>query len=116
MNSKQIPSTRAQHHPNGGHAYSKAGTTAETLEVLFQDEHLVAVHKPSGLLVHRSPIDKRETRFALQLVRDQVGQHVFPMHRLDKPTSGILLFALSSEVANTMMEQYLECLSCRARL
>jgi len=76
------------------------------LPLLYQDEHLVAVYKPSGLLVHRSPIDKRETVFALQLVRDQVGQHVFPVHRLDKPTSGVLMFALSSEVANMMMLKF----------
>ena len=76
------------------------------LPLLYQDEHLVAVYKPSGLLVHRSPIDKRETVFALQLVRDQVGQYVFPVHRLDKPTSGVLMFALSSEVANMMMLKF----------
>ncbi|MEZ5448539.1 MAG: pseudouridine synthase [Thiolinea sp.] len=36
----------------------------------------------------------RETRFAIQLTRDQIGQKVYPVHRLDKPTSGVLLFAL----------------------
>jgi len=66
----------------------------ETLEVLYQDEFLIAVNKPSGLLVHKSPIDRHETRFALQIVRDQIGQYVYPLHRLDKPTSGVLLFAL----------------------
>jgi len=71
----------------------------ELLEILYQDEYIVAVNKPSGLLVHKSPIDKHETRFALQLVRDQIGQYVYPVHRLDKPTSGILIFALSAEVA-----------------
>ena len=78
----------------------------ETLPVIYRDEHLVAVHKPSGLLVHRSPIDRHETRFALQLVRDQIGQRVYPVHRLDKPTSGVLLFALSSEVARALSEQF----------
>jgi len=76
------------------------------LEILFQDESLVAINKPSGLLVHRSPIDQYETRFALQMTRDQIGQHVFPVHRLDKPTSGVLLFALSSEVANLLTKQF----------
>ena len=57
------------------------------------------INKPSGLLVHRSNIDRHETLFALQILRDQIGQHVYPVHRLDKPTSGLLLFALSSEVA-----------------
>ena len=76
------------------------------LEILYQDEHLVAINKPSGLLVHRSPIDKRETRFALQEVRDQIGQYVYPIHRLDKPTSGVLLFALSKEVAQLMSDAF----------
>ena len=74
------------------------------LEILYQDEHLVAINKPTGLLVHRSPIDKNETEFALQLVRDQIGQYVYPIHRLDKPTSGVLLFALSKEMAKAMSD------------
>lgn len=69
----------------------------ETLEILYQDDYYIAVHKPAGLLVHRSPIDKRERRFCLQLLRDQIGQLVYPCHRLDKPTSGVLLFALDKE-------------------
>lgn len=80
--------------------------SAEQLEILYQDQHLVAVNKPSGLLVHRSMIDKHETRFALQLVRNQIGQRVYPVHRLDKPTSGVLLFALDSETASLLGEQF----------
>lgn len=72
---------------------------SETLPILYQDEHLVAINKPSGLLVHRSAIDKRETRFAMQIVRDQVGQHVYTVHRLDRPTSGVLLMGLSKTIA-----------------
>lgn len=77
-----------------------------SLSILYQDEALVAVHKPSGLLVHRSLIDKHETRFAMQMVRDQIGRHVYPVHRLDRPTSGVLLFALSSEIATLVGEQF----------
>ena len=76
------------------------------LDILYQDEHLVAINKPSGLLVHRSLIDTRESEFALQLTRDQIGQRVYPVHRLDRPTSGVLLFALSSEVARVLSEQF----------
>ncbi len=74
----------------------------ETLDILYRDEHIIAINKPSGLLVHRSAIDRHETRFALQIVRDQIGQHVYPVHRLDKPTSGVLLFALSSNCAQKL--------------
>ncbi len=69
------------------------------LTLLYKDEQLVAVNKPAGLLVHRSNIDRHETRFALQLLRDHLGRHVYPVHRLDKPTSGVLLFALSPATA-----------------
>ncbi|HIQ47793.1 MAG TPA: pseudouridylate synthase [Sulfurovum sp.] len=69
---------------------------------------MVAINKPSGLLVHRSPIDKHETRFALQEVRDQIGQYVYPVHRLDKPTSGVLIFALNKEVAQILSEDFRE--------
>jgi tRNA pseudouridine65 synthase len=76
------------------------------LEILFQDEYLVAVNKPAGMLVHRSWLDKHETQFVMQTLRDQIGQHVFPLHRLDRPTSGVLLFALSSEYASQMMPMF----------
>ena len=78
----------------------------EPLEILYQDDYLVAINKPSGLLVHKSPIDKHETRFALQELRDQIGQYVYPVHRLDKPTSGVLLFALDSKTAKTMSQLF----------
>ncbi|WP_250884067.1 tRNA pseudouridine(65) synthase TruC [Glaciecola sp. XM2] len=77
------------------------------ISIVFQDEHLIVAHKPPGLLVHRSPIDKRETQFLMQMVRDQIGQYVYPVHRLDKPTSGLLILALNSHVAR-LMSQALE--------
>lgn len=78
------------------------------LRIIYQDDYLVAIVKPSGLLVHRSNIDRHETRFALQLLRDQLGQHVYPVHRLDKPTSGVLLFALSSDIASQLSAYFRE--------
>ncbi len=76
------------------------------LEILYQDDDLVAVNKPAGMLVHRSWLDKHETVFVMQTLRDQIGQHVFPIHRLDRPTSGVLLFALNSEMARLICEQF----------
>lgn len=75
------------------------------LRILYQDEHIVAIDKPSGMLVHRSFLDKHETVFVMQTLRDQIGQHVFPVHRLDRPTSGVLVFALSGEVARLLGAQ-----------
>ncbi|PXA70228.1 MULTISPECIES: tRNA pseudouridine(65) synthase TruC [Vibrio] len=76
------------------------------LEIIYQDPYLVAVNKPAGMLVHRSWLDKHETQFVMQTLRDQIGQHVFPLHRLDRPTSGVLVFALSSEVASILMPMF----------
>lgn len=76
------------------------------LDILYQDEHLVAVNKPSGWLVHRSWLDRHEKVVVMQTVRDQIGQHVFTVHRLDRPTSGVLLMALSSDVARQMSQQF----------
>lgn len=76
------------------------------LEILYQDEYLVAVNKPAGMLVHRSWLDTHETQFVMQTLRDQIGRHVFPIHRLDRPTSGVLLFVLKSEIANLMCQQF----------
>ena len=76
------------------------------LDVLYRDDFLVAIHKPAGLLVHRSDIDRHETRFAVQLLRDQIGQRVHPLHRLDKGTSGVLLFALDAASASAVGGQF----------
>lgn len=72
------------------------------LEIVYQDEWLVAINKPAGLLVHRSEIDKHETRFAVQMLREQLGSVVFTSHRLDKPTSGLLLFALDKDTQSAL--------------
>lgn len=68
------------------------------LPILYQDEHLVAINKPHGLLVHRSPIAADATEFALQQLRDQLQRKVYLVHRIDRKTSGVLLFALSPEI------------------
>lgn len=78
----------------------------EELPVLYRDDHLVAVHKPSGLLVHRTVLDRHETRFAVQILRDQIGQHVHPVHRLDRGTSGVLLFALDRDIGRALSAQF----------
>lgn len=74
----------------------------QTLEILFQDEHYVAVNKPTGLLVHRTNLANDAEEFALQIVRDQTQKHLYPIHRLDRKTSGVLLFAFSADAAQKM--------------
>ncbi|WP_293747709.1 pseudouridine synthase [Limnohabitans sp. Rim8] len=76
------------------------------LDILYLDDYLAIVHKPAGWLVHRTPLDKGETRFVLQTLRDQIGQHVWPVHRLDKGTSGVLLFALDADTARLLGQAF----------
>ena len=73
------------------------------MDIVYRDDYLIAVNKPSGLLVHRSRIDNQAQHYALQLLRDRIGRRVYPLHRLDKPTSGVLLFALDPDSARRMM-------------
>ena len=73
--------------------------SSEALPILHEDADLVAIAKPPGLLVHPSDIDAHEERTALKLLRDQLGQWLWPLHRLDKGTSGVLLFAKNADAA-----------------
>ena len=83
-----------------------AESIQQPLEILYQDADLVAINKPNGLLVHRSPIAADADVFAVQLLRDQLGQKVYPVHRLDRKTSGVLLFALNEEMNSLMQQQF----------
>ena len=75
------------------------------IPILYRDEHLVAAHKPANLLVHRNAHAGREP-FLLQLLRDQLGCRVYPVHRLDRPTSGLLIMALSPDMAAILARQF----------
>jgi tRNA pseudouridine65 synthase len=75
------------------------------LRIVYQDSDIVAVEKPAGLMVHRSK-ETNDRYFLLQLLRDQLGQFVYPVHRLDRATSGIILFAGSSEISSRMAAQF----------
>jgi tRNA pseudouridine65 synthase len=76
------------------------------IPILFLDAHIVVANKPSGLLVHRGWDDDDDV--AMFRVRDAIGQHVHPLHRLDRGTSGALLFARSREVAATLSRAFEE--------
>lgn len=77
-----------------------------SLSIIYRDERYIAINKPAGLLVHRSAIDAFESEFAVQKLRDQISRPVFPLHRLDKPTSGLLLFAFDREAVSRLSEQF----------
>lgn len=75
------------------------------LKILYQDEDLVVVSKPEKMLTHRTEIANGDTEFALQLLRDQIGQRVSPVYRLDRGTSGILMFGLNREIVSALSQQ-----------
>lgn len=74
------------------------------LEIVYQDNYIVAINKPHGLLVHKTKIAEEKDQFALQVLRDQLNQFLYPIHRLDRKTSGILLFAFDKESAKAFQE------------
>ncbi|MET3034821.1 pseudouridine synthase [Chryseobacterium sp. NRRL B-14859] len=76
------------------------------LEILYRDEHLIAINKPSGLLVHKSFYAGEADTYAIQELRDQIGQYVFPVHRLDRKTSGVLLFTLDKDTLRIMSDRF----------
>ena len=78
----------------------------DSIDLLYRDEAIVVVDKPSGLSVHRG--DDQGSTFAMNLTRDAIGQWVYPVHRLDRATSGVLVFALSSEHARTLHQAFAE--------
>ncbi len=79
---------------------------SDALPILFRDTQLIAVDKPSGWLVHRTMLDRHETRFVVQRLRDQIGCRVYPAHRLDRGTSGVLLFAFDPATCAQLAAQF----------
>ncbi|MFD2515705.1 pseudouridine synthase [Pontibacter locisalis] len=78
------------------------------LHIIYEDEHFVAINKPNGLLVHRTRIAEEKKEFALQMLRDQLGYRLYPIHRLDRGTSGVLLFSKTAEAATPLVQAFEE--------
>lgn len=78
------------------------------LDILFEDENLVLIDKPAGLLVHRTRQAYGEDENALIQLRDQIGSWVSPVHRLDRATSGILLFAKNEEILPQLKGRFMD--------
>lgn len=77
----------------------------DSLPIIYRDAHFVAVNKPPGIHVHPTPLSPREDS-CMKILRDQLGQWVYPIHRLDRATSGVLLFGLNKEAAGAMIELF----------
>jgi tRNA pseudouridine65 synthase len=78
------------------------------IEILYQDDALIAVNKPANLAVHRSKMVGNAEEFLIDLLRKQIGDNVYLAHRLDRATSGALLVARNKEVAAALGEQFME--------
>lgn len=79
--------------------------TSKPIDVLYRDADVVVVDKPAGIVVHRSDM-ARERDVAMMRARDTIGAHVFPVHRLDRQTSGALVFALSEDSARALRQAW----------
>ena len=75
------------------------------LDVLYRDEHFIAVNKPSGLFVHKNAIEPKAPH-ALTYVRELNQGHVWPVHRLDRPTSGVLVFGCSKQATGLLSREF----------
>ena len=95
-------------------------TLSRPLRIVYRDENYVAAFKPAGLIVHRSKSTLTHEPVLLQRLRDQLHSHLYPVHRLDRPTAGLILFGLSGAAAakmvelftNRMVSKYYQALVC----
>lgn len=77
------------------------------LDILYEDSEFIAINKPEGMLVHRTRISE-DTVFVMQRLRDQIDAPVYGIHRLDRATSGVLIYGKSSAAAESLAEFFRE--------
>ena len=74
----------------------------EPLNIIYQDDWLIAVDKPAGYLVHPADQPQEGDLVTMKILRDQIEQHVYNIHRIDRPTTGVLLFSKDRDAARTL--------------
>jgi len=77
------------------------------LPIIFEDDHLVAVYKPAGIHVHPTDLERGRASVMSRL-KAQSGRFVYPIHRLDRATSGLVLFAWDKETARVLGQAFAE--------
>ncbi|MEZ7957473.1 MAG: pseudouridine synthase [Rubritalea sp.] len=73
-----------------------------SLKILYQDEWMVAVDKPAGWLVHPASEPQEDDLVAMKVLRDQIGKRVNTIHRIDRPTTGVLLMGVDPEISKAL--------------
>ena len=79
-----------------------------TTDIIFEDDWMIAVHKPTGMFVHRTDGWDRDLTPLLQVVRDMIGKHIYTIHRLDRATSGVVLMGKTPEASSGLHEMFRE--------
>lgn len=80
----------------------------DPFEILYEDEEIIAIHKPYGYFVHRTALNNKAKEIALYKLRDQIGKKVYPVHRLDRKTCGVLVYALNTEMLRKINELFMQ--------
>lgn len=77
-----------------------------SLKIIYQDESLVVIHKPAGHIVHPAENPQEGDLVAMKILRDQIGANVYCIHRIDRPTAGVLLFGIDREVSKALHQNF----------
>jgi len=85
---------------------NRENMSSAPLEILYQDEWLVVVNKPAGYLVHPAEDPQPDHLVMMKILRDHLGCYVYPIHRLDRPTCGVLLFGIDKQVAKKLHKAF----------
>lgn len=79
-----------------------------TFEIIYQDDEIVVINKPYGYFVHRTPLNNKASEIILNLLRDQIGQKIYPVHRLDRKTTGVLVYALNTQMLRKINDLFMK--------
>ncbi|TAJ12864.1 hypothetical protein DMA11_11040 [Marinilabiliaceae bacterium JC017] len=78
----------------------------DDVSILYQDEYLIAIDKPIDLPIHKNEFIPRGAMYATKLLGKLTGKPIFPVHRLDAKTTGVIVFAFSREMAGKLTRQF----------
>ena len=78
----------------------------QTLEIIYRDDNFIAINKPHGLIVHPTPIARDATESALFMLKNQIGEYLYTAHRIDRKTSGVLVFTLTKESLKQIRDRF----------